>query len=98
MKLNKLKSLAQAATGGPWVAFKLNDTIPQIASVYGTTVGTINFYRDQEYIAEADPETILKMIELIESQNKRIQDLEYEVETGDSAEPWTEYDEDFSND
>jgi hypothetical protein len=80
MNINELEKLAKAATPGPWIAGSdwvtadpdFNEVLLRLN---GTNSSACGF--DLDYIASANPQTILAMIELLREMGEC---LEYEVE------------------
>ena len=101
MNLDKLKSLAESATSGPWITGKGNFGLIFVNTFNYDSICSIHNsnFKNAEYITEANPDTILKMIKLIEEQKEEIESLENKLESYDSNNPWVGYeDEDFSHD
>ena len=87
MNLTELEALAKLATPGPW------DTNPDGVLGYELEVTANNHYvgiceaapYDALYIAAANPDTILKMIELIREMFDALDNYEYTDSTAGNA-------------
>jgi hypothetical protein len=76
-KLTHLKALCERATKGPWINTHIFDGEEVITALQDSPtppyVATAHGRRDAEFIAACNPETILKLLSIIEIQGKALE-------------------------
>jgi hypothetical protein len=76
-KLTHLKALCERATKGPWINTHIFDGEEVITALQDSPtppyVATAHGRRDAEFIAACNPETILKLLSIIEIQRKALE-------------------------
>ena len=77
MNLNKLRSLAEAATSLPWMG--LSNQYKQVGTSDRTVICEVKKRADYQYICEVGPDVILEMISVIEKQKEDIEELRWEL-------------------
>jgi len=75
MNINELEKLAKAATPGPWKWYRWTDGYNHVVEDDGTSVTSVRYggLDDSKYIAAANPQTILAMIELLREMGEALE-------------------------